>query len=92
MTITPALRRAVHQAADLILDALSEPAVVPKRRRGPVVPELPKPPRDLTPDERAKLSAQLKKAGYVAPLSDFTPEEIATAERYWARAGYKKAT
>jgi hypothetical protein len=66
--VSPNLRRAAHQALDIVLDALAEEGraaqPVAKKRRGQVAAELPVPARELTADERAQLDRQLRRAGY----------------------------
>jgi hypothetical protein len=75
MKVSPALRRAVHLAADLVLDALSadeDAPAKPKRRRGPCVPPLPAASvlspelaaSVLSPELEKQLERQLRKAGF----------------------------
>lgn len=63
--MSPGLRRAAHQALDLILDALAEEGreVKKPRRRGQAAPPLP-PPVELAPELQAQLDRQLARAGY----------------------------
>lgn len=65
--MSPNLRRAAHQALDLILDALAEeargePAVKAKKRRPRAEP--PTMPADMTPQELALIDRHLARAGY----------------------------
>jgi hypothetical protein len=67
--ISPAVRRAFHQALDLVLDAMNEDAAAndnaAKRKRRPPTPApLPPLPADLTPEELEQSDARLAKAGY----------------------------
>lgn len=67
--MTPALRRAFHQALDLVLDAMADEArndnARPKRKRVPAVPKpLPPLPSDVTPDERAAVRKHLERSGF----------------------------
>lgn len=68
MKVSPALRRAAHQAVDLILDALAEDerALPKKRARAATPPPAVKPARELTREEHAQLERQLRRAGYRA--------------------------
>ncbi len=65
--MNPNTRRALHQALDIVLDAMSEDktSVVAKksRRRGPVQPE-PPPRPEVSPEVTEKVRAQLERAGY----------------------------
>jgi hypothetical protein len=67
--VSPGLRRAAHQALDIILDALAAeqddapPLKKPKVRKGPVVRPLP-PEAVLSPELQKQLDHQLAKAGY----------------------------
>jgi hypothetical protein len=63
--VTPGLRRAVHQAADLVLDALATDEDAPakaKVRRARALP--PTMPSDVTPEELARVHAALDRAGF----------------------------
>lgn len=64
--MSPNLRRAAHQALDLILDALAAESeqTKPVRRRGPSIATPPPPQRPLTPEEETELESRLAKAGY----------------------------
>lgn len=64
--MSPNLRRAAHQALDLILDALAEEQrETPKKRvRGPAPPIPIAPSRPLTKDEQEHLDRQLGRGGY----------------------------
>ena len=68
--VSPNLRRAAHQALDLILDALAEEQRLAegqaprKRSRGPAPVRVPAPARELTPEERRELDRHLGRAGY----------------------------
>lgn len=58
----PNIRRAAHQALDILLDAIAEEA--PKKtRRGAADPELPPEP-EVSPEMAAKIAAKLERAGY----------------------------
>jgi hypothetical protein len=63
----PNVRRAMHQALDIVLDAMSEDEpsadVKKSRRRGPVQRELPPEP-EVSPEVEAKIDAHLRRAGY----------------------------
>lgn len=67
--VSPNLRRALHQALDLVLDAIEDDAQqTPKKRtRGPAIPK-PLPMPDLPAEELAAIDAQLErqmaKAGF----------------------------
>lgn len=68
MKVGPHVRRALHQALDIVLDAIAadeRAAPAKKRTRGPAQPSVTMP-------------------------ADVTPEELAAAERTWARNGYRK--
>lgn len=65
--MSPLLRRALHQALDIVLDALAEEqeARPAPRRRGSVGPKLdPIDPSDLPPDLRAQLDRHMSRNGY----------------------------
>jgi hypothetical protein len=60
------LRRAAHQALDIILDAIEEEDDAPvkkSRRRGPAQPELPPEP-EASPELKEKVRASLERASY----------------------------
>lgn len=61
-SMKPDLRRAAHQALDILLDAITDD-VPKKHRRGPADPELPPEP-EVSPDMAAKIAAKLERAGY----------------------------
>lgn len=62
--MSPSFRRAMHQALDIVLDALeAEQEQRPqKRKRGPAVPSLPK--IELTPEERERARKSWEKSGW----------------------------
>ncbi len=67
--MTPSLRRAFHQALDIVLDALSEDeraanANHTPRKRRPLAKPLPPLPPDVTPEELAASEERLARAGY----------------------------
>jgi hypothetical protein len=59
-----ALRRALHQAVDLVCDALTEDAEAKpaKRRRGPATPVIPD--VEVSPEALARAEERLSRAGY----------------------------
>jgi hypothetical protein len=64
--MNPNIRRAFHQAIDIILDAIAEgDTLAPKksRRRGPAQPPAPV-ETDASPELKAKVRASLERAGY----------------------------
>lgn len=64
--MSPGLRRAFHQALDLVLDALAEEerqAPAKKRRKIAAKPMPPLPP-DTTPEEMAQAAALFERAGW----------------------------
>lgn len=65
--MSPLVRRALHQALDIVLDALAaeqEAKSLPKRR-GPVGPRLdPLDPSSLPPELRAQLDRHMARTGY----------------------------
>jgi hypothetical protein len=62
--MTPTLRRALHQALDLVLDALAEEPEKPRRKRRPCVVRTLPLPADTTPADMACVEAQLARAGF----------------------------
>lgn len=66
MKITPGIRRAAHQALDLILDALAEEQrETPTKKRRRARAEPPTLPPDVSPEELAHVGRQLARSGYV---------------------------
>lgn len=70
MSVSPSLRRALHQCIDILCDALAEeargqPLKKVKKRRGPCAETLePLDPAELPPHLREQLEQQMKKNGY----------------------------
>jgi hypothetical protein len=66
--VSPNLRRAWHQALDIVLDAIAEEGAAEpkKKRRGRARADLPPLPKDVTAEELARVKSQLAKAGYRA--------------------------
>jgi len=64
--MSPNLRRAFHQALDIVLDALEDEAKEekPKRKRRTVDAPPAELPSDVSPEELAKIHARLSRAGY----------------------------
>lgn len=67
--MTPTLRRAFHQALDLVLDALADEArndnAKPRRKRAPLVPKpLPPLPPDVSADVQATVRKHLERSGF----------------------------
>lgn len=93
MPVTPALRRALHQAVDLVLDALAQERDAPpkKRTRRPATPVVTM-PADATPAEIEAAKRTWERNGYreMKPTRPLTPEEQAQLERQLAKAGYKR--
>jgi len=61
--VSPNLRKAFHNALDIVLDALAEEAVTPKRKRARVE-EAPALPDGVTEEELAASDARLARAGF----------------------------
>ncbi len=62
--MSPNLRRAAHQALDLILDALAEESAPVKTKKTRARATPPALPPDVTPEELARIGAHLARAGY----------------------------
>jgi len=65
--MTPSLRRALHQALDLVLDAIAEDARndAPKRRKRPALAKpLPPLPANIDPEVERVVNRQLERAGF----------------------------
>ncbi len=68
--MTPSLRRAFHQALDLVLDALAEDTraandtTKPKKRKPPIAKPLPPLPKDVTAAERKRIAEHLERQGF----------------------------
>jgi hypothetical protein len=62
--VSPNLRRAAHQALDIILDALAEEGREKKTKKSRGRVQIPAPQVDLSPELQAQLDRQLARAGY----------------------------
>lgn len=65
--MAPAVRRAFHQALDLVLDALAEEqrgTPTKRRRPPPLARPLPPLPPDVTDEDIARVTQKLERAGY----------------------------
>lgn len=61
--VSPNLRKAFHNALDIVLDALAEEAAIPKRKRARVE-EAPALPDGVTEADIERVDAKLRRAGF----------------------------